>query len=76
MSESVAGVVQSGKQIKVHFHGADGDEVLEGTFVGVGADLDAASGEEYGEPIILVDEGKDTDQSVALSSVFRIQGGA
>lgn len=71
--EGVAGVVRSGSRIKVEFtpgRGCDpSDNTLEGIFVGVGADL------VDGEPILLVDEGKDTDQSVALIRVTNIEGG-
>lgn len=69
--EGVAGVVRSGSKIKVEFTPERGstDDTLEGIFVGVGADL------TDGEPILLVDEGKDTDQSVALIRVTNIEGG-
>lgn len=72
-AEGVAGVVRSGGKVKVEFtpeRGCDpSDDTLEGIFVGVGADL------VDGEPILLVDEGKDTYQSVGLIRVTNIEGG-
>ncbi|HEX7246439.1 MAG TPA: hypothetical protein VF245_12840 [Solirubrobacterales bacterium] len=71
MADGIAGVIRSGSGIRVTFKTGEGSQLdtLEGEFIGVGADLS-----DGGTPILLVDEDKDTDQSVSLDSVVTIEG--